>query len=94
MSKRISAYFKGDRKYFAIVFFILILIFTAGIITPIIIEDKKTNWEKELSEKILEIENKVKALLGEKESQLLARKNKIKDELHKTLTTKEYEYGD
>lgn len=94
MSKKLFAYFKGDRKYFAIVFFILVLIFIAGIITPIIIENKKTKWENELADKILEIEEGVKALLNTKEIQLIEKKNSIKDDLHKTLTTTHYEYGD
>jgi hypothetical protein len=93
MIKRISAYFKGDRKYFAIVFFVLILIFSVGIITPILIEKKKTNWEIELSDKILEIESGVKTMLSDEENKLIEKKEGLKDELHKTLTTTEYEYG-
>ena len=91
MSKKISAYFKGDRKFFAIVFFVLILIFSVGIITPILIEKKKTNWEKELSDKIIEIENGVKTLLAEAENKLIDKKDRLKERLHKTLTTTDYE---
>lgn len=93
MNKKISAYFKGDRKYFAIVFFILALIFLVGLITPILIEKEKTNWDKELSDKILEIENGVKTIIAEKENQLIEIKNRIKNDLHKTLATTAYEYG-
>ena len=93
MNKKISAYFKGDRKYFAIVFFILAIIFAVGLVTPVLIEEKKGNWEQELSDKIIEIEDGVKNLLAEKENQLIKIKDQIKDELHKTLITTEYEYG-
>jgi len=93
MNKKISAYFKGDRKYFAIVFLILALIFLVGLITPVLIEKEKTNWDKELSDKILEIENGVQVLLAEKETQLIEIKKRIKNELHQTLATTEYEYG-
>ena len=41
MNKKILSYFKGDRKYFAIVFFILVLIFAVGLIAPILVEKKK-----------------------------------------------------
>jgi signal transduction histidine kinase len=93
MSKKISAYFKGDRKYFAIVFFILAIIFAIGLSTPILIGDKKANWNNELSNKILEIEDGVKSLLAEKENQLITTKDRIKNELHQTLITTSYEYG-
>ena len=93
MSKKIFSYFKGDRKYFTIVFFILVLIFAAGLISPILIDEKKTDWETELSDKIIGIENGIKALLAEKESHLIAVKDQIKTELHQTLVTEEYEYG-
>ena len=54
---------------------------------------KKLDWETELSEKILAIETALKILLAEKESRLSAVKDQIKDELHQTLVTEEYEYG-
>jgi two-component system, NtrC family, nitrogen regulation sensor histidine kinase NtrY len=93
MSNKVLAYFKGDRKYFAIVFFILFLIIAVGLIAPILVEKKKANWETELSEKILVIEAGIKNLLAEKESRLIYIKDQIKDELHRTLVTEEYEYG-
>ena len=93
MIKKTSAYLKGDRKYFAIVFFILAIIFLIGLISPILIEEEKTDWDKELSDKILEIENGVKAVLSEKENNLIETKNRIKRELHQTLVTTDYEYG-
>ena len=93
MIKKILAYIKGDRKYFAIVFFILALIFAVGLITPVLVENKKTNWDAELSDKIIEIEEGVKSLLAEKESRLISAKERIKNELHQTVTTADYEYG-
>ncbi len=93
MIKKILAYFKGDRKYFAIVFFILALIFAVGLIAPILIENKKEKWDAELSDKIIEIEEGVKGLLAENESRLISAKDRIKNELHQTLITPDYEYG-
>ena len=94
MKNKIIEYLKGDRKYFAIVFFILALIFLVGLISPVLIEKEKTQWDKELSDKILKIENGVKELLSEKENQLVETKDRIKNNLHKTLITADYEYGD
>lgn len=93
MIKKIFSYFKGDRKYFTIVFFILALIIAVGLIAPVLVENERANWDAELSNKIIEIESRVKRLLAEKESRLVAIKNQIKIELHQTLITPDYEYG-
>lgn len=93
MTKKLLAYFKGDRKYFAIVFFILVLIIVVGLIIPVTIDSAKENWDAELSANILEVENGIKSLLTEKEASLIVTKNLIKNELHSTLTTEDYEYG-
>lgn len=94
MNLQISSYFKGDRKYFAIVFFILLIIFLIGITTPKLIDSKKSNWQVELSDQILKIEEGVKSSLYEKEIKLLKSKELIKEELHHVLNTSTYEYGD
>jgi two-component system nitrogen regulation sensor histidine kinase NtrY len=93
MKKKISSYLRGDRKYFAIVFFILAIIFLVGLVSPVLIQEEKTDWDKELSDKILEIERGVKTVISEKEEHLVETKDRIKNELHKTLVTKDYEYG-
>lgn len=93
MKKKILSYFKGDRKYFPIVFFIFILIVVAGVITPVVIESKKSNWDKQLSEKINEVEGGIKNLFYEKESELVKTKNQIKNDLQQALFAEEYEYG-
>ncbi len=87
MSKKLSQLFKGDRKYFTIVFFILILILITGIITPVIIKNKESNWKEELSEKITYIENSVKSDFISKEDHLLKLKEQIKNRLYKTLSS-------
>ncbi len=63
MFSKILKKLKGDRKYFAIVFFILLLIFLSGIITPIWVQYEENNWNNELSERILNIQNSVTSLL-------------------------------
>ncbi len=66
MFKDILHKFKGDRKYFTIVFFILILIFISGIITPLLIQQERNNWGKYLSKNISFIESSVNSLFKRK----------------------------
>ncbi|MHB8852613.1 MAG: sensor histidine kinase [Ignavibacteriaceae bacterium] len=84
---------KGDRIYFAIVFFILILIFTSGIITPILVKNLEDNWEKILSGKILKIQNSVTYLYKQKENNLVTLEKKFKSELRSTLNPQNSSYA-
>lgn len=56
MKKNFLKKIQGDRKYFAIVFFILILLLISALITPDYIDKKKNNWAVELTKQIEEIE--------------------------------------
>lgn len=94
MLVNITKFFKGDRKYFSIVFFILIVILIIGILTPVFIAGRNQNWEEELIEKNHEIENSVSKLFNEKESKILDVKASLKLDLAHTLTNKEYVYGE
>jgi signal transduction histidine kinase len=93
MKKKILLYFKGDRKYFTIVFFVLALIIAVGLLVPILTEQKKSDWEIELSKKIIKVEEGIKTIFSEKEESLISTKERIKRELHQTLVTVNYEYG-
>lgn len=94
MLVKFTKFFKGDRKYFAIVFFILILVLVIGILTPVFIDSKNQNWEEQLIEKNHEIENLVYDLFNEKESKLLDAKTSLKSGLAHTLSDKKYAYGE
>ncbi len=85
--------FKGDRKYFAIVFFILILIFLSGILTPVIVEKIENNWPVILSDKITGIQTSVSDLFKEKENNLLNSSAELKAHLHKILNPRNSTYG-
>ncbi len=85
--------FKGDRKYFAIVFFIIILILITGIITPIINEKLIGNWDEELTAKISNIQNSVTSLLDDKINNLLYASGNIKAELSEVLKPGNRSYG-
>ena len=79
MLAKFTKLFKGDRKYFAIVFFILILVVIIGILTPVFINNKNQNWEEQLIEKNHEIENSVYDFYKEKELKLLDVKSRLND---------------
>ena len=84
---------RGDRKYFAIVFFIIILILLTGIITPRLIEYKRAHWSESLSAKITQIENLITTSFSTKETFVLSKKDFLKSELRKTLNPRNNSYG-
>ena len=94
MFKDILHKLKGDRKYFTIVFFILLLIFLSGIITPLLIQQERNNWEKYLSKKILSIESSVNSNYKNKEKEVLNTANDLKEKLSHTLMPGVNSYGE
>ena len=60
MFKKIAEKFKGDRKYFSIVFFILIVLAVSGIVTESVINRNKGNWDSILVEKISRLQGSIK----------------------------------
>ncbi len=93
MFKDILHKFKGDRKYFTIVFFILVLIFLSGIITPLLIQQERNNWDKYLSKKITSIESLVNSNFKNKENNVLSKANDLKGKLEHTLKPGVNSYG-
>ena len=93
MSFKILKKLKGDRKYFAIVFFVLILFFLSGIISPIIVKQVENNWDEKLSSKIEEIQKYVTAAFDRKENTLLYAAASVKYNLRKVLQPKNSSYG-
>lgn len=73
MFKKILEKFKGDRKYFSIVFFVLIAVAISGIITNSVLDNQKNNWDKILSEKIASIQNQISSDFKSKENDLLGK---------------------
>ena len=82
----------GDRKYFAIVFFILILIFLSGIFTPFLINSKRQNWDIELKSSLASMETYVNNKFNKKETELLSTLQWLKRNLAITLKSNTYEY--
>ncbi len=93
LREKIFKKIKGDRKYFAIVFFILILIILSGIITPIIVQGVRDNWQSHLSDKISSIQNSVTSILNSKEDKLLGCDQRLRSELRKVLNPRNNSYG-
>ncbi|GAB4299813.1 MAG: hypothetical protein Kow0098_26610 [Ignavibacteriaceae bacterium] len=86
MFKKIYQRFKGDRKYFTIVFFIFLLILLTGIITPVLIDNLRSDWNRKLSELITSFEKQILKIYKEKEADLLRTKKSVKSELQSALS--------
>ena len=84
---------KGDRKYLAIVFFIIVLVFLTGVITPIFVQNEENNWQNVLSEKIKKIQNSVISMFNSKQENLLKTSSLLKNNLRKVLQPKNSSYG-
>jgi len=90
----IKRFFKGDRKFLTIVFFILFAILLIGIITPVIISNTSENWNNELESEIQSAQKYINSKLNEKENQLLKCNSELKQKLHSTLNNIDYAYGE
>jgi|YelNatPaOPRAMG01_1025707.scaffolds.fasta_scaffold00028_72 signal transduction histidine kinase len=84
---------KGDRKYLAIVFFIIVLVFLTGVITPVVVQNEENNWQNVQSEKIRKIQNSVTSLFNNKQDNLLRTSSLLKKNLRKALQPKNSSYG-
>jgi two-component system, NtrC family, nitrogen regulation sensor histidine kinase NtrY len=93
MIPRILKFFKGDRKYFTIVFFVLILIFLSALITPVIISNIENNWSGLLSEKINNTESEITNEFNSRENLLISSSAKLKKDLREILGSGETPYG-
>jgi len=85
--------FRGDKKIFPIVFFILFLILLSGIIAPFLIRQTKDNWNSELTAKISEIRSKSLGIYKQKEDKLLSVKKEFKSRLATVLSPGTASYG-
>ena len=93
MPAKISKMFEGDRKYFAIVFFVLLLILISGILTPVYIRYTENDWPQKLTEKIGDIESDVNSILKQKEDNLLGISAGLRQKLRTTLNPGNSSYG-
>lgn len=85
MYRKIIEKFKGDRKFFSIVFFILVVIGISGIITKKILSDTEEGWPVLLTEKINEFSHSVKNDFDKKQNDLFLKIDLIRTNLQRTL---------
>ena len=83
----------GDRKYFAIAFFILVLFVLLFPLKPLVLKYITGNWKEDQKDKIENIESAVKNLFKEDENTLLQTANKLKRNLADTLKPGKNSYG-
>ncbi|HEX9253577.1 MAG TPA: hypothetical protein VF870_15130, partial [Ignavibacteriaceae bacterium] len=92
MFKKIAEKFKGDRKYFSIVFFILIILAGSGIVTESILNKTQKNWNNILTEKISDLEVSIKSDFNKKQNDLEEKLNLARRNLRKSLAPENESY--
>lgn len=92
MIKRFQKKIKGDRKYFSIVFFVLLLIPISGIFTNNILEKTKSDWFDILNRKISELQLSIQDDFNSEQDRLLNTLKNIKSELVKNISNSEETY--
>lgn len=92
MFEKLVQKFKGDRKYFSIVFFVLILLAVSGIITNYLIERNKENWDSILVDKISIIQESVKSEFNKKQDKILNNLNIVRKDLRTSLQPENESY--
>ncbi len=93
MLKKNFKTFKGDRKYFAIVFFIFLLLVISLFVEPYLKSYITRNWTEEQDENNKSIESDAKSLYKEKENNLLKTASELKTSLADTLKPGKNSYG-
>ncbi|WP_407930930.1 hypothetical protein, partial [Ignavibacterium album] len=84
--------FKGDRKYFSIVFFIFLMIPVSGIITNRVIEKTKSDWFDILTQKINALQTSIINDFNTEQTKLQSIVKELKSKLVVDLTNSEESY--
>ena len=92
MFKNVTEKFKGDRKYFSIVFFILIALAISGVITDSVLNSTKENWNDILTQEISKIEISIVSDFNRKQSELEYKLNLVRQDLRKSLAPENESY--
>jgi two-component system, NtrC family, nitrogen regulation sensor histidine kinase NtrY len=93
MSPRILKFFKGDRKYFTVVFFLLLLILVSALVTPVIIRGIEDDWNVRVNKETARIESEVINQFRSEENFLLQKSHGLKKGLREVLNPKSVSYG-
>lgn len=81
MFKNLLNRFSDDKRFFIIVFFILIIIMILGFVSPIVVNNTKTNWEQNLNSKISDIQTSATDLFQKKQKLLVGKSNVLSNGL-------------
>lgn len=92
MLKKLFHKFQGDRKYFAVVFFLFVLILFSAFRTPSTIENIRSNWDEILAGQIEDIEFYVHNQFDKKMLSLANTTNLIKSDLRNVFVTGDEAY--
>ena len=92
MFKKITQKFKGDRKYFSIVFFVLIILAASSIITESVINKTKDNWDSILVDKISVIQESIKKDFNNKQNDVFQKLNIVRQDLRLSLKPENESY--
>ncbi|HEX2868902.1 MAG TPA: ATP-binding protein [Ignavibacteriales bacterium] len=77
--KILDKYFrKGSKKYFSVFYLSAFLILVTGIVSPIMLEQRQNNWEKELNRLLSSIDNSVNSSLKAEENLVLKKSAEVK----------------
>ncbi|MGE5679904.1 MAG: sensor histidine kinase [Bacillota bacterium] len=86
MTGRLKHIVKEDKKYFFLFSLLLLIIFILGIISPVLVEKKRQNWESELKAITTTIDGSVQSKISDMESEILRLKSEVKSEVGKVLS--------
>ena len=92
MSKKIFQHFTGEKKYFSIVILIILLLILSAIITPILIDRTRNNWNTDLPSLIVHIENSSINLFKSKENDLFTKSVHLKNYIRENLEPQNFSY--
>ena len=92
MLKWLTEKFKGDRKYFSIVFFVLIILGVSGIVTDSVINKTKDNWDSILTEEISRIQESIKSDFNKKQKVIFDKLNVVRQDLRNSLKPENESY--
>lgn len=77
--KILNKYFlKDSKKYFAVFYLSVFLILVTGIVSPVMLESRQQNWEKELNKLVTSIESLVTSGLKSQENDVLNKSAQVK----------------
>src|ERR1035437_1145844 len=92
MSKKIFQHFTGEKKYFSLVVLIILLLILSAIISPILIDRTKNNWNTDLPSLVVHIENSSMSLFRSKENDLLIKSIHLKNYIRENLEPQNFSY--